>query len=104
MLIGESIAPPPAPARPLCRPPVNRRPFRLNAPRLRCVAIDPKPTEYETEVLYLLSEGEGLGDIAAKFGNSRHAVAQQLYRLRQVLCCDTNISLIARALRRGWIT
>lgn len=77
--------------------------FPLNPPRGRLMLADPQPTEREVEILYLLSDGETISDVAEKFCMRRHTLQMQLHRMRELFRCATTAELIAMALRRGWI-
>lgn len=54
-------------------------------------------------MIYLLSQGEAIVDIAAKFGCGRHAMIMRISRLRQLFECSSCAELVAFALRRRWI-
>jgi len=64
---------------------------------------NPEPTEEEIEAVYLLSQGEAIVDIAAKFGCPRHAMVMRISRLRDLFEVSSTAELVALALRRHWI-
>ena len=78
---------------------------RRQAKISRILQVEPKPDEDETEIMYLLSEGETPEDIKVKYAApTRHAVSQRLYRMRQLFDVTTNAEMVGKALRKGWIT
>ena len=71
--------------------------------RSRGLRPDPQPTGAECEVIVLLSYGEAVSDIAAKFDCARHAMHTRIWRVRELFQVTTSAELVALALRRHWI-
>jgi hypothetical protein len=63
----------------------------------------PAPNPRECEILYMLSEGEAIADVAEKFHCRPGALMTRLYRMRLRHECESNLVMVALALRRGWI-